>query len=248
VSHDALLDDRRFWCLLYEQWLQACVGDPFEEGEAYFFSTPNATVNDLFRALEGMAVEGKREYSLPAGNGKTYLYSLPIVSVLVNLKDGWRAGVDLVMCPGDFAFDYVVVPPSGEHLVIGVHGGNSSLPALRWEEVLFLGNTARTTATVSRARAILLFAPACFPNASQQGEAKRVLRQAWSEVGFPVQHLDEWIDRTMGESWGDFWKRDPTHGWICESDHSLRNPNLLGKYHRVTAKMFPAVAQLFSPL
>jgi hypothetical protein len=249
VSRDALLDDPRFWCLLYEPWLKPCVGDPFEEGEEYFFSIRENTVDDLFHELEGMALEAKREYAMPPAYEKTYLHHVPIVSILVSLANGWRAGVDLVMCPDDFAFDYVVVPPSGEHLVIGVHGGNHSLPALRWEEVLFLGSAARPTATVSGARSLLLFYPACFPEAVQQNAVRAVLRQAWGEVGFPVQHLEEWIDRTTDRCPDHaLWRRDATYGWICEDDHSLRNPRLLGKYHRVVAGLFPAVARLFSSL
>src|SRR5262245_16462088 len=93
-SRDALLDDPRFWCLLYEPWLKPCVGDPFAEGEEYFFSVREDTVADLFRELERMAAEGKREFTLPSANGKTYFQWIPIVSVLLSLANGWRAGVD----------------------------------------------------------------------------------------------------------------------------------------------------------
>jgi hypothetical protein len=249
ASRDDLLDDPRFWCLLYESWLLAYVGDPFTEGEEYFFSLPQSAVEEFFRELEGTAVEGMREYTLPSANGKTYLHSFPVVSVLVSLANGWRAGVDLVMCPGDFGIDYVVVPPSGTPLVIGVHGGNSWLPALRWEELLLLERATRTTETVSRARAFLLFYPACFADVARKEEVRGMLRQAWGGVGFPVRNVEAWIDR-LTDQWcsGCQWRRDPAYGWICEGGGSLRNPKLLGKHHRLAAGMFPAVAQLFSSL
>jgi hypothetical protein len=234
LNRDTLLDDPRFWCLLYEQWLEALVGDPFTEGTEYFLSIPESAVDEFFRELEATAVD----------NGV-----FPTVSVLVSLANGWHAGVDLVMCPGDFGIDYIIVPPSGKPLVIGVHGGNSWLPALRWKEVLLLANAARTTSTVSRARAILLLYPACYPDAAQKDEVREVLRQAWGGVGFPVQHLEAWIDRLTDRCCDGFkWRRDPTYGWICEGRGSLRDPKLLGQHHKVVAGMFPAVAQLFSSL
>jgi hypothetical protein len=248
-NRDALLDDPRFWCLLYEPWLLAYVGDPFTEGQEYFFSLPQSAVDEFFRELEKMVVDGMREYTLPSANGKTYLHSFPVVSVLVSLANGWHAGVDLVMCPGDFGIDYVVVPPSGKPLVIGVHGGNHWLPALRWEELLLLANAARTASTVSRTRAVLLFYPACYPDAAQKDEVREVLRQAWGDVGFPVQHLEAWIDRLTDQFCaGHKWRRDPTHGWICEGGGSLRDPKLVGQHHKVAAGVFSAVAQLFSSL
>ena len=122
VSRDALLDDPRFWCLLYEQWLKPRVDDVFAEGEDYFFLTPEDSVGELFHELEAIAVNEGR---------------FPAVSVLVDLANGWRAGVELMMCPEDFEVDYVVVPPlSGEHKIIGVYGGNHWLPAFA------LGGTA----------------------------------------------------------------------------------------------------------
>jgi hypothetical protein len=234
VTHVALLDDPRFWCLLYEGWLQPVVGDPFAEGEEYFFSTRHSTIDDFFRGLDGLAV----------GDG-----AFPKVPVLVSLTNGWHAGVDLVMCPGDFGIDYVVVPPSGERHIVGVHGGNSWLPALRWEEVLSLAGAIRPTATVSRARAILLFYPACYPAAEQLDQVRVALHQAWGEVGFPVRHLEEWVARTVdGSCAGPGWRRDATYGWVCEGHGSFRNPRLVGQFYKCTAGMMSAVAEFFGSL
>lgn len=79
LNRDTLLDGPRFWCLLYEPWLLAYVGDPFSEGEEYFFSLPQSAVDEFFRELETMAVD----------NGV-----FPTVSVLVSLANGWPAGLD----------------------------------------------------------------------------------------------------------------------------------------------------------
>ena len=234
VNREALLDDLRFWCLLYESWLKPCVGDPFEEGEEYFFSIREYKVHDLFHELEEIAVT-RGHY--------------PAVSVAVTLPSGWRAGVDLMMCPEDFEFDYVVVPPGAtDHKIIGVHGGNHWLPALRWEEVLLLADAVAPRTAVSRARGILLFYPACIPAESCKDEVKETLRLAWSEFGFSVEHLDEWIERTAQDTGDSRWRHDPNHGWICESDHSLRNPKWIERHHRWTSGMLSAVAQLFSSI
>jgi len=234
VNRDDLIDDARFWCLLYESWLKPCVGDPFTEGEEYFFSIREEAICGIFRELEGAAVaEG----------------FYPAISVLVNLANGWRAGVDLMMCPGDFEMDYVVVPPSSdEHKILGVHGGNHWLPALRWEEVLILANAIQPATTLSRARGVLLFYPAAMPDESQRAEVRDALRQAWKESGFSIRHLEEWIERTDQGGLPYHWKQDPTYGWICDHDHSLRNPHWAGRHHRWTSGMLTAVAQLFATL
>jgi len=109
ASHGALLDDPRFWCLLYEGWLKPVVGGPFTEGEEYFFSIRESTVDVFFRGLDNLAVDDG---------------TFPKVPVLVSLTNGWCAGVDRVMCPGGSGIDYVVVPSSGEQLIVGVHGEN----------------------------------------------------------------------------------------------------------------------------
>jgi len=234
VSRDALLDDPRFWCLLYEQWLKPRVDDVFAEGEDYFFLTPEDSVGELFHELEAIAVNEGR---------------FPAVSVLVDLANGWRAGVELMMCPEDFEVDYVVVPPlSGEHKIIGVYGGNHWLPALRWEELLLLAAASRPMTAMSNARGVLLFYPPCFPDESRRDEVRKVLHDAWSEVGFPVRHLDEWIDRTDQCTSAVPWKKDPDCGWICENDHSLRNPRWAGRHHRWTSGMLSAVTELFTSL
>jgi hypothetical protein len=111
------LGEPRFWCLLYEAWLRPCAGDPFREGEDYFLSTREASVQDLLDVL------GR----IPVRDGR-----FPAVSVPVTLADGWRAGVDVMMCPEDFDFEYVTAPPrSRRHHVVGTHGGNFWLAALR---------------------------------------------------------------------------------------------------------------------
>src|SRR4029079_12063450 len=101
---------------------------------------------------------------------------------------------------------------------------------------------------VSKARGILLFYPGCIPEERQKDEVRQVLRQAWNECGFPVRHMDEWIDRTDQCATGFPWRNDSQYGWVCDHDHSLRNPKWAGKHHRWTPDMLSAVAQLFSSL
>jgi hypothetical protein len=60
LNRDALLDDPRFWCLLYEQWLQANVGD--QEG-------CRSTLRKLFPLLpfcSSIRVQGSRHAAGPA--------------------------------------------------------------------------------------------------------------------------------------------------------------------------------------
>jgi hypothetical protein len=173
----------------------------------------------------------------------------PAVSVLVDLPGGWRAGVDLMLCPEDFDFDYVVVPPfSEEHKIIGVHGGNHWLPALRWEEVQALAGAIRPATAMSKARGVLLFYPGCIPGVDRREEVVDVLRRYWSDFGFPVRHLEEWIQRTCQCEANIPWKQDPIHGWLCESESSLRNAKWIGRHHRWTPGMLEAVAKLFFAL
>ena len=51
-ERDDLLDDARFWALLYEYWVKPRVGDPFEDGERYFFGVRERDVNAWFHKLE----------------------------------------------------------------------------------------------------------------------------------------------------------------------------------------------------
>ena len=50
-ERDDLLDDARFWALLYEYWVKRRVGDSFDDGEQYFFSIRESAVAAFFRKL-----------------------------------------------------------------------------------------------------------------------------------------------------------------------------------------------------
>jgi hypothetical protein len=123
-KRDGLLDDARFWALLYEYWVKPRVGDCFDDGEQYFFSVLESAENAFIRNLEGAAAQDGH---------------YPEYSVLLPLRNGWRVGVVLSMFPGEFEIQDVIASPSSDELIVfGVNGGNSRLPALRWEEVLML--------------------------------------------------------------------------------------------------------------
>jgi len=212
IRRDELLDDARFWAIVYEYWLKPRVGDPFDDGEEYFLSVREAAVNEFWRELESLPVEQGR---------------YPSVSVMLQLRGGWRFGVALSLYPEDFEVQDVTSPPDSDELVlVGVNGGNSILPAFRWQEVLTLANHLAEATPARRAHGVLLLYPAVFFSRQDSMSAVRdELRDAWRNSGVSAQHLDEFIARITEHHSDDYeWRNDPQHGWITTTRDSLRNP------------------------
>jgi hypothetical protein len=212
VSRDDLLDDPRFWALLYEHYLAARVGDTFNDGADYFLSVPWNAVRDFFHALERLPVD--------AGH-------YPEVSITLPLKNQWRAGVVLRLYPEDFEIQDVLVPPGSGHVVIGVNGGNSRLPALRWDELLTLADQVLLAPPGSRAKAILLlYLSVILVTGDSIDEVRAVLRDCWRGSGLCVRHLDELVERVAdGVEDTTRWQWSERLGWFNDSRHSLRNPD-----------------------
>jgi hypothetical protein len=240
IERDDLLGDVRFWALLYEYWVKPRVGDSFDDGEQYFFSVRENAVNAFFRELEGAPTE--------AG-------SYPEYSVLLTLRNGWRIGVVLSMYPEDFAVLDAVRPPSSDELIVfGVNGGNSQLPALRWEELLIIRDAVVPPEPATKAKAILLLFPSvCLSSDLEIGAVRRALQSAWGKTGIPIRHADELVARDIDDFIENrrlhpdvketLWRTHPRHGWINDSEHSLRNPMVDG-----AQRVLPVIRQLFSTL
>jgi hypothetical protein len=239
-ERDDLLDDPRFWALLYEHWVKPRVGDGFEDGERYFFSVRETAVNAFFQKL--------KKARTPRG-------SYPEHSVLITLRNGWRIGVVLSLYPEDFAVQDVIEPPtSEERIVFGVNGGNSRLPALRWEELLVLSDAVVPDDPAVRAKAMLLLFPAIFLSSKHKFDRLRqTMGQAWQTSGIPVNHADELVGRPIDDFLGirklypklgeTIWSRHRKHGWINEGHHSLRNPKVEG-----SERVIPRMRELFATL
>jgi hypothetical protein len=239
-ERDDLLDDARFWALLYQYWVKPRVGDGFDDGEEYFFSVRERAVNAFFRELERVPLR---------------VGSYPEYSVLLTLRNGWRIGVVLSMYPGDFEVQDVVAAPSAEDLIVfGLNGGNSRLPALRWDELLMLRDAVLPPNPAVKARAVLLLYPAvCLSSDLRIGTVRRVLQHAWRKCGIAVGQADELPARAVGDFIGSrrlypelketLWRNHPKHGWINDSHHSLRNPKVEG-----ARRVLPAIRRLFSTL
>ncbi len=212
VSRDDLLDDPRFWALLYESYLETRVGDSFDDGADYFLSVRSNAVRDFFVALEGLPVD--------AGH-------YPEISVTLPLKNQWRAGVVLSLYPEDFEIQDVLVPPGSGHVVIGVNGGNSRLPALRWGELLTLADQVLHSAPGSRAKAVLLlYLSVILVTGDSIDEVRAVLGDCWRESGLCVRHLDELVERVAdGVEDTTRWQWSEGLGWFTDFRHSLRNPD-----------------------
>jgi hypothetical protein len=239
-KRDGLLDDARFWALLYEAWVKPRVGDTFDDGEQYFLSVRESAVNDFVRHLEGT----------PTQDGQH-----PEYSVLLPLRNGWRVGVVLSMYPQDFEIQDVVWPPSAdERIVFGVNGGNSRLPALRWEELLMLRDAAVPNKPSVKSKAVLLLLPSiCLSSDMKLDAIRQVVEQAWSKSGIPVEHAGELVGRCIDDFLGSrrlypesqetVWRMDEDDGWINNSHHSFRNPKVDG-----SERVIPVIRELFSSL
>ena len=216
-----LLEDTRFWVLLYEQWVKPRVGDGFDDGEEHFFSVGENAVDAFFRDLEN--------HRVPPG-------SYPEHAVLLSLRNGWRIGVVLSIYPEDFAIHDVVVPMSSdEPIAFDVNGGNFQLPALRWEELLLLQTAAVPNTPANRAKALLLLFPSIYLSSEMRiDEVRQVVEQAWTNSGIPITRARELVDRPINdfvesrrrhpEVQETIWRKHESLGWINDGCHSLRNP------------------------
>ncbi len=240
-ERDDLLDDVRFWALLYEHWVKPRVGDNFDDGEQYFFSVRESAVNAFFQKLEG---------------NRTQRDHYPEYSVLIPLRKGWRIGVVLRMYPESFEMQYVVAPPSSdERIVVGVASGNSRLPAFRWEELLMVSDAVKPSKLAVKAKAKLLLFPSVFIVSSDLdiAEVGKVLENAWAKSGLAIKKAEELVRRPVEDFVGlrrlypkmkeTRWLKDRPHGWINDSPYSLRNPNVNG-----SERVIPAIRELFSTL
>ena len=231
INRDDLLDDARFWALLYEYWVKPRVGDPLWDGEDYFFCVREQEEKDFFSELEGKWV------------GEGYY---PEYSILLPLRNHWRVGVSLSMCPEDFEIQDVLSPPFSDDLVVfGVNGGNSQLPALRWDELLIISDSVKPQELISKARAVLLLFPSvCLSAETNLNEVQRTIINCWQESGISTRHADELVARCLEGPIDDIlWSKDPKYGWINNSRHSLRNPKVTG-----ASRVLPFAKRFFSDL
>lgn len=235
-----LLDDAQFWAILYQYWVKPRVGDTFDDGEQHFFLIRESTVNAFFRQLE---------------NSRTQPIHYPDLSVLLTLRNGWRIGVVLSMYPEDFEIQYVVAGPSSDELIVfGVNGGNSRLPALRWEELLVLRDAVVSKSPEAKAKALLLLFPSiCLSSELKIDEVRQNVEQAWAKSGIAVEHVGELVGRLLDdflegrsmypEAHETVWHNHQIHGWINDSHHSYRNPKV-----ESSASVIPVIRELFSSL
>ncbi len=230
VSRDDLLDDPRFWALLYEHDLAARAGDNFVDGADYFLDVPSNAVREFFLTLERLPVD--------AGH-------YPEVSVTLPLKNQWRVGVVLSLYPEDFEIQDVLVPPGSGHVVIGVNGGNSRLPALRWDELLTLADLVSRDPPGSRAKAVLLlYLSVILVTGDSIEEVRVILRECWRGSGLNVRHLYELVERVADRvEETTRWQWNERFGWFNDSRHSLRNPD-----SAEGPRVLPVVRQLFASL
>lgn len=159
------------------------------------------------------------------------------------------------MYPEDFEIHDVVAPPSSSDLVVFVvKGGNSRLPALRWEELLDLRDAVVPNKPANKAKTILLLFPAiCLSSKLKIDEVRQVMQEAWLKSGISVEHASEFVSRPIKDFLGSrqlypeiketIWSKHRKHGWVNDSPHSLRNPKVDGY-----ELMIPLIRELFSAL
>ncbi len=239
-EREDLLDDARFWALLYESWVKPRVGDSFEDGEQYCFSIRESAVNAFFRKLE---------------KTRTQRGHYPEHSVLLTLWNGWRIGVVLSMYPEDFEIHDVVAPPSSdERVIFGVNGGHWRLPALRWDELLLLRDAVVPSKPAVKAKAVLLLFPSvCLSSAVKTDEVLQAVEQAWTKSGIQILHarelagrpIDDFLEsrRSHPKVQETVWRKHRKQGWINDSPDSLRNPKVDG-----SERVIPVIRELFSAL
>jgi hypothetical protein len=212
ISRDDLLSDARFWAIVYESWVEAYVGDPFEDGAEYFLSVSGERVEAFWHELERVPL-GPEEY--------------PDYSVLFELSSGRKVGIVLSFYPEDFQVqDVVVLPGSSEPVVFGINGGNCRLPALRWDELLALRDRLTDSGERQKALLVLLLYPGvCFTAGDDVESSRRILAEAWKASGLSAPRIAEFVARVTEAHRDDCrWTRDPQHGWVNDARHSLRNP------------------------
>jgi hypothetical protein len=212
----------------------------FDDGERYFFSVSENEVDAFFRKLENTECQPDH---------------YPAHSVLLSLRNGWRIGVVLSMFPEDFEIQDVVASPSSDELIVfGVNGGNSRLPAMRWEELLLLRNNVIPNNSVINAKALLLLFPSIdISSEMKTEEVRQIVEQAWTNSTIPIEHANELIGRPIEdflegrriypEVQETVWRKHRNHGWINDSHHSFRNPKVKG-----SERVIPVIRDLFSSL
>lgn len=232
IERDDLLDDPRFWRLLYGSQLEPLVGDPADDLDLYFFDGP-------YKEKENFWIELN---ATPSPDD-----TIPVLTACVELVNHWRIGVGLSFCPGDYDIEVFITEPQGTRHVIGVVGGNFFTPALRWEELLTIAHSIRPANATAWARGILLFYLASSADDSQAAEVTTVLREAWSQSGFCPHHLDEWISRESVPE-GKYWVWNEQLGWLYDRDaFSLRSFKGC-RHQRTSPAMLEAVKQMFATL
>ncbi|MCA9802331.1 MAG: hypothetical protein KC777_10105 [Cyanobacteria bacterium HKST-UBA02] len=210
VERNELLDDPRFWAILYESFIEATMEDDFDDGCQRFFGCAADEVDTLFSSLS------------QTGD----LDSFPVYTVEMRLTGGFSVGLGLSMFPENFDIP-VFLKENADATLIGIIGGAFMLPALRWSELAVLQDRLLSQDARTRSRMLLLLYPSVYLTDEVDVEEVRTsLLRALAEAGIGATHRDELVGRVTESGSNAIWREDPRLGWVNDGRHSLRNPEV----------------------
>ncbi|MGD9683202.1 MAG: hypothetical protein AB7W16_18705 [Candidatus Obscuribacterales bacterium] len=212
IEGNELLDDSRFWAILYESFIEATTEDNFDDGCHRFFGCTADEVDALFSSL----------------SRARDLDSFPVYTVEMPLTGGFSVGLGLSMFPENFDIP-VFLKEDADAIpsIIGIIGGAFMLPALRWSELAILQDRLLFQDARTRSRMLLMLYPSVYLSHDVDVEEVRAsLLRALAESGIGATHREELVERLTEFSSNVVWREDPHIGWVNDSRHSLRNPEV----------------------
>ncbi|MBK9143292.1 MAG: hypothetical protein IPM23_12390 [Candidatus Melainabacteria bacterium] len=210
IERNELLDDPRFWAILYESFIEATTEDEFDDGCHRFFGCTADEVETLFSSLSS------------AGDPDSF----PVYTVEMRLTGGFSVGLGLSMFPDSFDIP-VFLREDADATLIGIIGGAFMLPALRWCELAMLQDRLLLQDANTRSRMLLMLYPCVYLTYEVDVEEVRAsLLRALAESGIGATHRDELVARLTECGGNTVWREDPQLGWVNDSRHSLRNPEV----------------------
>lgn len=212
IERNALLDDPRFWAILYECFIEATTEDDFVDGCQRFFGCTADEVGALFSAL-------------PRSGDPD---SFPVYTVEMPLTGSFSVGIGLSMFPENFDIPVFLKEAADEDAtLIGIIGGSFMLPAFRWCELGTLQDRLLSREPKNRSRMLLMLYPSLYLTEEVNVEEVRAaLLRALEESDIGAFHCDELVARLIKFGSNAVWREDPQLGWVNDSRHSLRNPEM----------------------
>lgn len=112
---------------------------------------------------------------------------------------------------------------------IATPSGHCFLPAFRWSELLQMSLAVSQShrGTFSPAAVLFLFLPATWLSPDDDlDQVRQQLSDAWNDLHMAPPIQAEPLEYLLLSCQSDVrWEPDDQFGWVCDEEHSRRNPN-----------------------